>query len=428
MEAKLNRGARDIFMKQIVWNTFRGSWLVGIIFMGGLVLPGAICAAEPGYKDLGGGVQYQEAGEFSIERLNKILTTELAEFSNFKVKYPAAKNAVKLYRVIYTTVIPEKDNQPATVSGLIAIPQNATGNLPVVSYQHGTVFSRTEVPSMIEQSSETRLMIANFAAHGYVVIAADYIGKGISKEPEAYIVPGATAQACYDMLQASRAIMADLGIKTGDLFLSGWSQGSYNTLVFLEKLEAQGVEVKAATMASTPNDIYLLLNKWMNVSSKLDVQWLLGTVSILIHSYEEYYGMPGLSQAAIKPEYWQACNDLYTNKITWEEAAKILPQKTSDLLQEEFRTNAAFAKRPFFRQLRDNADYHWRAKTPTRFYYGEIDEVIPPYVATLPVKYQEVMEGAKSEAVFAGSKANHHGTFLFGINDQKKWFDQIIKK
>ncbi len=401
---------------------------MGIIFMGGLVFPRAICAGLPGYKDLGGGVQYQDAGEFSLERLNKILTTELAEFSNFKVKYPAPKNAVRLYRVIYTTVIPERDNQPVTVSGLIAVPKGATGNLPVVSYQHGTVFSRTEVPSMIEQSPETRLMIANFAAHGYVMIAADYIGKGVSTGTEAYIVPEVTAQACADMLRASRAILADLGIQPGGLFLSGWSQGSYNTLVFLQKLEAQGVAVTAAAMASTPNDIYLLLNRWMNVSSKLDVQWLLGTVCLLIHSYEEYYGLSGLSKAAIKPEYWQVSRDLYTNKITWEEAAKTLPQKTADLVQEEFRNQAAFAHQPFFRQLHDNADYHWRAKTPTRFYYGEIDEVIPPYVAALPVKYQEVMDAAKSEAVFAGSKADHRGTFLFGINDQKKWFDHLLKK
>ena len=181
------------------------------------------------YKLLGGGVKYENVGEYGLERLNQILTSEVAEFSNFKISYPAARNAVTLYRVMYTTVIPEENNRSITVSGLLAVPQNVPGTRPIVSYQHGTVFSRTEVPSTPEKSTETRLIIANFAAHGYVVIAADYVGKGVSNEADAFVVKDATAQACLDMLLAARVVCADLHIPTGELFLSGWSQGAYNT-------------------------------------------------------------------------------------------------------------------------------------------------------------------------------------------------------
>ena len=61
-------------------------------------------------------------GVYDVERLNKILTAELVQFSDFKISFPPARNAVKLYRVTYPSVIPEMNNRPTTASGLIAIP------------------------------------------------------------------------------------------------------------------------------------------------------------------------------------------------------------------------------------------------------------------------------------------------------------------
>jgi hypothetical protein len=113
--------------------------------------------------------------------------------SDFPMKYPPAENAVKLYKVLYNTVVPEDNNRVVQVSGLIALPSENPAQLPLVSYQHGTVFSRSEVPSSIEESMETRMIIARFAGHGYAVIAADYIGKGISKEPDSWLVRESTA-------------------------------------------------------------------------------------------------------------------------------------------------------------------------------------------------------------------------------------------
>ncbi len=295
----------------------------------------------------------------------------------------------------------------------------------MLSYQHGTVFSKDEVPSRPEKSMETRLMLAAFASQGYVVIAADYIGKGSSPEPDSYIVKDVTAQACFDMLQASRGVLADLGIKPGELFLSGWSQGSFSTLVFLNRLEIVGEPLKAAAMASAPNDIYLCVSRWIYAPSKLDVQWLLGAFALLVHSYEEYHHLPGLSDAAFRPEYRQTARELYENKITWEEAAKIFPTTMKGLLREDFVNQGTVVGNRFFQALQANQTYNWRFRTPTHFYYGQLDEVMPPYVATLPVEYQKTIGGAPSAAVFAGKDANHRGTFAFSVRDLQTWFGSL---
>lgn len=374
---------------------------------------------------LSGGVKYENIGVYDTDRLNSILTTEYANFSTFSVTYPKAKNAVKLYRVTYPTVVPEESNRPVQASGLIAIPEAASERPPLLSYQHGTVFSKDEVPSHPEKSMETRLMIAAFAAQGYVIIAADYIGRGASPEPNSYLVKEATAQACYDMLRASRLVLKDLGLQSGDLFLNGWSQGSFSTLVFLNRLETLGEPVKAAGFASAPSDLYLCMTRWIYAPSELDVQWLLGAATLLIHSYEEYCNLPGLSKIAFRPEYQQTAQDLYENKISWEEASKVFPQKTRDLLQDDFVNQATAVDNRFFRALQDNRAYEWRFKTPTQFYYGKVDEVIPPYVAALPVDYQKTINEASSASVFAGEDANHRGTFAFSVKDLQTWFGKM---
>ena len=378
-------------------------------------------AAE--YKAVSSGVRYTHLGDYGVERLNTILSTEVATFSSFKIQYPQAANGVSLYKVQYATVIPEQGNKPTLASGLVAVPKTAQKKLPVVSYQHGTVFTRTAVPSRPEESDETRIVTARLAGNGYVVIAADYIGKGDSAEPDSYMVREATVQACVDMLFAARAVLADLGIAEDGLFLSGWSQGSWSTQQFRHRLESLNVPVKAAATAATPNDLYLLLTRWINNPTALDATWLAGSVILFTHSYAHYYDMPGLPQTVIKPEYEAACRDFYENKIGWEQLQPQIPGKIADLLQKDAVAKSTPGIDAFFSKLRENQAFMWRSVTPCRYYYGKVDEVMPPYVATLAVGYTEAVGGAKAEAVYAGDVADHRGAFLYGVKDQKEFFD-----
>ncbi|CAH2031831.1 hypothetical protein [Trichlorobacter ammonificans] len=396
-----------------------------------MALPAApVSAAGGAAVTLANGVSYQLLGSYDVARLNRIGTTELQEFKTIKsdLVLAPARNGVKLYRVSYRTVIPEQENRPVEVAGLIAVPDRAAASYPLVSYQHGTVFTRNEVPSFPEQSMETRVMIAQFAGQGYIVIAADYIGKGSSPAPDSYMVRESTVQACYDMLVAARAVLADLKLTTGDLFLSGWSQGAWNTMQFRNRLESLGIAVKAAATASTPTDLYLLLNRWINRRTSLDADWLVGSAVLLVNSYEHYYGLPGLSKAALKPQYWQTARDFYENRIGWSEASPKLPKSISELFQDDFAAASSLMANRFYRQLHQNQAYQWRYTTPSRYYYGTADEVVAPYIATLPVTYQEAVGGAAATAVFAGDRADHRGTFIFGVVDQKRWFDSLVDR
>ena len=150
-------------------------------------------------------VSYQLVGRLDTDALNRILAVDTPKFFGVEVAYTPATNAVRLYRVTYASLIPEQDNRPTLASGLLAVPEVQETRLPLVSYQHGTVYGKQQVPSFADQSPETLLMIAQFAGQGYLLIGADYFGLGTSGEPEGYMVKASHQQATQDMLTAARS-------------------------------------------------------------------------------------------------------------------------------------------------------------------------------------------------------------------------------
>jgi UDP-N-acetylmuramyl pentapeptide synthase len=92
--------------------------------------------------------------------------------------------------------------------------------MPVISYQHGTVVVKSACPSNPDSSLETKLIIAQFASRGYIVIGADMIGLGVSDQPHADFVRLSTEQACIDMLNglADSAIRPEYYQASKDLY------------------------------------------------------------------------------------------------------------------------------------------------------------------------------------------------------------------
>ena len=212
-------------------------------------------AAETTAIPIPSGVSYEQIGRWNVDQLNTILTTEAPAFFGVPIAAKPARNGVKLYRITYASVIPELDNKPIVATGLMAIPDVEGTVFPLVSYQHGTVYKKTEVPSFPDQSDETKLMIAQFAGQGYVLIGPDYFGMGASNEPEGYGVMGSQQQASVDMLRACQAVLRQMKISNSKLFISGWSEGGFVTLAFLQRLEREGVKVDGAATASGPSKL-----------------------------------------------------------------------------------------------------------------------------------------------------------------------------
>ena len=349
------------------------------------------------------------------------MTTDTPAFSGVKVAYTPARNAVRLYRVTYDSVIPEKGNKPIAASGLLAVPDTGGKSFPTVSYQHGTVYGRQDVASYPDNSPETQLMIAQFAGQGYMLIGADYFGMGISTEPEGYMVKGSHQQATYDMLKASQAVMVSMKLSSPKLFLSGWSQGGFVTMAMLEKLEAAGIKVDGAATASAPLDVYALLEGMLTYPRKNDAVWLNSIVILSAFAFENYYGVPGLARSVLKDEYYDVAKKAYDRAKT---DVSVIPSDLRTLMRPEYFDSQYFTNSAYGKLAAQTQSYRWLIKSPVHNYYGEADEAITPGVGSIAMTYAQSMGSGNPnvEAISTGA-TTHRGTFATAVPQWKAWFD-----
>ncbi len=374
----------------------------------------------------------------SRSRLDELAKTSYAVFNEnavlpaFDAEKFAAAHDVDLHRITTFTQVPET-GETVKISGLLAVPSGKTGPMPVVSWQHGTIFSFNQVPSTLGlaaapgyemkenvDSKETLFNIHRFAANGYAVIAADYLGKGPYRgnRIEAYAVKDASTRTSMDILNAGLQGMRQLGLEPTELFLNGWSQGALNTQWLHQALQAQGVPVRASGASSPFNDLSESFDFWTGTITFPNPDdspypprpvWLSLAVAIVIASYESYYGISGLTKAMVRPEYMGVISKFLGDYDLDIDLSKMpLPE---GLLIEGFNsqfTSAGFDK--FLRQLAANRASYWEYTNPIRLFYGLADEAVHPAMARRAVTGGgRLMEGVAIKA------ASHRSTFLASL-------------
>jgi pimeloyl-ACP methyl ester carboxylesterase len=367
-------------------------------------------------------VTYERIGHWGADQLDAILTKDAPEFGGVPVAFTPATTGVTLYRISYPSVIPELGNRPTMASGLVATPDGGTGPFPLLSYQHGTVYGKREVPSFPDQSPETAIVLAQFAGQGYVVVGADYFGLGLSTEADGYMAKASHQQAGADMLAASRETLAALGVATtDDLFLAGWSQGGFVTLALLEKLEADGVPVRAAATASAPADLFVALTGLLAFPRDVYADWTPTLFMLSAFSFETYYGVPGLARSVLTDEAYEVARRLYAFEPV---EAEEVPTRMRAVVRPEYFDPAYFAASAYGRLAAQGTAYRQVFATPVRTHYGQRDEVISPGLGRLPMDYQTAIGSQTVEAVSTG-ETTHRGTFVTAVPAWKAWFDSL---
>jgi hypothetical protein len=391
--------------------------------------------SEEPFTPVAAGVRYRRIGAYDKARLASIPDAGLDTFmagstmkaADFKPKFAAPRHGVTLYEVQFDSVIPEWENQPTLGSGLLAIPDDGAKSHPLLSYQHGTVFGRDEVPSRPENSYETQLALAAFASQGYVVIGADYFGLGASRVPNCFIVPQGTVQAMVDHHRASRAVLESLGQATPQFFVWGWSQGGWSTMEFLRRLETLGIPVTAAATVSAPVDLAAAFRRPIANPRPQDASWIKGCISNMLWSQEEYARLPGLAASAIRPEHLAASRKFFDGELGWAEYDASAPGGVGAILRPEFIAGAETGRGRFWELLEGAGAYRWKIKTPLRAYGGDADEAIPPAVSRMVVDFSRLLGSPQVEFLSAGERADHRASYVSATLQVKPWFDEFVK-
>lgn len=392
------------------------------------------------------GVSYELIGTVPAYELTNLVSEQFSAF-NTPVPQPLSPAAVRrgatLYRIYYTINV----NHPTlpthqVVSGLLMVPEQAPSEsaspirrLPLAIYNHGTLFNRRLAASeaVIKQadgwtvgSAETLLNIGIFADQGYAMLAADYVGCGINSIQEGYGVKHPTTTAIVDLLTASRAVLADLGVEPEQLFVNGWSQGGLNTQWNVQHLERLQIPMAAAAAQSPFNALQQTAIWWLtrtmnNPVAPLDPgPWVPLCASLLLASYESWFGLTGLFDAVVKdvviPNATDSQGKEVTNqaRVTYREILQRFVQFGDAVVkfgppsifsndawqvrvirdnQEIWTTIPGFAGeemllpgvldqpagvvQEFLEQLQIDSPTNWIYGTPFKAWYGTKDEALP---------------------------------------------------
>jgi hypothetical protein len=123
-------------------------------------------------------------------------------------------------------------------------------------YAHGTTTDRAfNIANM--QNAETLLLAALFASQGYVVVAPNYAGYDTSTLAyHPYLIADQQSKDMIDALKAARTALplasATLTKDSGQLFITGYSQGGYVAMATHRAMQTAGMKVTASVPMSGP--------------------------------------------------------------------------------------------------------------------------------------------------------------------------------
>ncbi len=418
----------------------RRSFILGAGFMAAGLCDAGAAAAQAGSGRAIGRSGIDRTCRVSRERLNaqvaKVypLFNKPAILPSFDAQKDGARFDVDLHRIVTHTVVPET-GEKLEVSGLLAVPVGIKGELPLVSWQHGTILSFDQVPSNLTRlaepayeltdatdSLETLFNVQRFAGQGYAVVAADYVGKGPFRNGrgEGYAVKGVSVQTCSDILAAGQEAMRSLGLRPSGLFLHGWSQGALNTQWLHQALRARFRSITATAVASPFNDLNEAWSFWAGVqtfslpkgvtSYPALPNWISLCMIIVLGSYELQYGLKGLLRSAIRSEYHDMALKFWKDYKVDFDPAKPFPTG-ADLLVPGFLDHATDDRNSaFLRHLAANRASYWNYDAPIRFHYGLADEAIHPAMVS-----RALSAGGKLATGVPVAGGSHRATFLAGL-------------
>ncbi|GAA4036061.1 hypothetical protein GCM10022409_21230 [Hymenobacter glaciei] len=282
-----------------------------------------------------------------------------------------AKYPIKAYRLTYRTRTPE--GTETTASGAVLVPGGNAGQLPVLSYQHGTIApsSEDQAPSYYATGSDVWSGVSVLASSGFVVSAPDYIGYGASKALlHPYEHAASLASASADMLRATREFCQQQQVALNQKnYLLGYSEGGYATMA-LHKLLEEKYATALPVAASAPGAgayhksafARYILGATQPLSFLSSYVWALRTydrIYALNRPFSFYYLEPYATQLQANP-------------------FAALPSQQSQLFAPAFRQailNNSDA--PLSAAIADNDIYDWKPRAPLALFHGTADDYVP---------------------------------------------------
>ena len=310
-----------------------------------------------------------------------------------------AKCDVKVVALNYNTIGAKGEATNASAALLLPV-SSATCNTtsaPLLAYAKGTDVQKPRTLAN-PNDGETFLLIAMYAAQGYVVVATDYLGYAKSNYAyHPYLHADSEASSVIDSLRAARTGAAGQGVTlSGKVMFTGYSQGGHSSMAAqraAERDNASEFNVVAGAHLAGP----------YNLSGSFHLPVVIAGyqffVPFLVNSYQKTYGNVYSNVSTVyKAPYSSYIENLlpsptltYTTLVTtgptpgtfWLPGAQgETPTQARDAVFQaafitDVQTNNA---NTFYLDAKQNDLLGWNPKAQTLLCGGAGDPTVPPAV------------------------------------------------
>lgn len=261
--------------------------------------------------------------------LAQLLLPQVAPFAEL------VKNDVEVQKIIYKTPF---QNKSIRASGLVYLPKTA-GEYPVLSFQNGTTTEHSKAPS-VNGENELLFMLQCVASMGYIVVIPDYIGFGGSSSlPHPYLHAESTTLSILNMLRAMKEYTTenDLAAQpTHDLFLFGYSQGGWATLLDQKEIETKvssEFNLKASASVAGPYSLDYMFG-YITGQTEYPAPYF---TAYLVNAYTSLGLVTNPVSDFFREPYAQRIPGLFDGSHSSSNINSYLSIKTADLFTPEFK-------------------------------------------------------------------------------------------
>ncbi len=335
----------------------------------------------------------------------------------------SARFDVTVYKVVYETIDPQGGVTQA--SGALFVPKNAPGPRPTASYQHGTIARKDGAPSAGGGEQVIGLILAG---DGYVAVLPDLLGLGDSPGLHPYVHAASAASAVVDMLRTTVDFAADRGLAlSGQLFLTGYSQGGYTAMAAHRELEANHrdeFQITASAPMAGPYDLSGVMAATFTERKTHPSPYYLPYTVLAYHDVYTLFNDPAELFAA---PYDALLPPLFDGNHGAGEINDVMPEIPIDIFTPAFV--AAFQSdpnHPLRLRLRENDVYDWTPQAPMQLYHCGQDQHVPPENTQVALQSFQQRGAAKVEFIDPLPNGNHGTCVGPSLLLAKFWFDSFV--
>ena len=289
-------------------------------------------------------------GTVPLAAINEALADKESRLENLQPRYGVTSD-----RIEYLTS--DAKGKTVQASGLVSVPDKPAGaKSPVLSYQHGTIFRDAEAPSNNAVASEISVVMASL---GYIVLAPDYVGYGVSKGvPHPYLQAAPMAASVIDFLTAAKTWRQQTGVYDNQqLFLTGYSEGGYATMAAHRALQAGNLPHLQQLRMVVPG------------AGPYNVQATLDSLIDIVRDKNKVLG------ALIQPGFLKKLGGSAQREVRRALLKELIPDDADTSIDALFLDN--FLSDDVKATDRLSNVHNWRPQVPVYLYHGRDDQTVP---------------------------------------------------